>query len=380
MAGDPSGASTESFANTQPSLLVLVLSRLSGRGGRETVLSSMLEGLHGQGSRVALGLLDHADDPSWEAGLPPVVTVAGVEPDGAVRHHLPSIVAFVRRAIQESHADAVVVTEPLAAAIVRLASLGLHRRPPAILSWFHIDPNFLRHRWAIRWCDAHLAICAGVGERLRQYGRKPVYIIYNPLDDTALRLCPRPPDNDIVRLLFIGRLHTQKRVDRILEALAEVGCDNWRLQVVGDGPDRVALHALAGKLGLAPHIQWSGWMDDPWSGVATASLLLLTSAMEGFGLILVEALARGVPVAAMDCDFGPREIIQTGKNGWLIDQGDTGALAHLIDGICRGVVALPDVDDVVASADRFRPTVVLSSLTSAISSVCGGAPQAAGDS
>jgi len=220
-------------------------------------------------------------------------------------------------------------------------------------------------------CDGHLAISNGIAMQLRKRWPQPVAVIYNPFDsDGDVQQCSRPVKGDDVRLLFIGRLHEQKRVDRILVALSRVTCTNWQLQVIGDGPERAALESLASRLNLTSRIEWAGWAQQPWIQVRSASLLLFTSMIEGFSVLMVEALARGVPMAAMDCDFGPREVIQEGRNGWLLPDGDSDSLAHLIDDICAGKVPLPSVEEVVATSERFRATEVVSDLCRAVRDMC----------
>lgn len=103
-----------------PSVLILILSRLSGRGGREVAIGRLLPALRAQGARPALAILDHAEDPAWEAGLPEPLLAGRIDPDCAVRRHLPATLSFVRRAMRQTQPDAVVVTEPLAAAVVRV--------------------------------------------------------------------------------------------------------------------------------------------------------------------------------------------------------------------------------------------------------------------
>ena len=352
-------------------MVILVTSRITGRGGRETVISRLLPEISRRGTRVLLAMLDNADDPAWAASLPPVLRIASIDPAVAIKRHLIATIRFIRDTLRASGADVVVATEPLAFPIIRLASLWLGSRRPAILSWFHADIRFLRHTWAVRFCDGHLAISEGIADQVKHRWRQPISVIYNPFDADDIQPCPRPARDSDVHLLFIGRLHEQKCADRILTALSKVRATNWRLQIVGDGPELGQLRLLADTLQLSHRIIWSGWSVAPWACVESASLLLLTSRMEGFPLVLVEALARGVPLAAMDCDFGPREVIQRGRNGWLLPQGDVESLARLIDSLCNGEIQLPPEASVIATVERFRVSTVVSSFLKAANEACG---------
>jgi UDP-D-galactose:(glucosyl)LPS alpha-1,6-D-galactosyltransferase len=100
-------------------------------------------------------------------------------------------------------------------------------------------------------------------------------------------------------------------------------------------------------------------MDDPWQVVTSASALLLSSRLEGFPVVLLEALAHGVPIIAMDCPFGPREIVLDGINGWLVPDGDIGGMAKAIEDICSGRYVVPSAEAVRATAARFATGAVI---------------------
>lgn len=345
---------------------ILIASQVTGRGGRETAITRLAKEFTRKGHHLSIAMMENADHLDWQRELPSV-HVAGLSPDSIVKRRLAAVALFVRRWIADFHPDAILVAEPISALIVRLALAGTLGRRPIVFSWFHADLRELRHAWATRTCDAHLAISEGIAHQLNVHWPRPTTVVYNPSDDEGnLIPCPRPSAAAPLRLLYIGRLHEQKRVDRILTALSGVHARNWTLQIIGDGDDRDDLRQLATTLGLDNKITWSGWQSRPWHTVAEASLLLLTSRMEGFPVLLLEALARGVPIAAMDCDFGPREIVLPGQNGWLLPPGDTGAMATIIDQLCTGRLGLPSVADVLATSTRFRATAVVARIEAAV--------------
>lgn len=150
---------------------------------------------------------------------------------------------------------------------------------------------------------------------------------------------------------------------------------------MGDGPEAPTLRRRADALAIGDCVVWHGWRPDPWASVQAASLLLLTSRVEGFGLVLAEALARGIPILAMDCPVGPAEIVLPDRNGWLVAQGDVPRVASLVDGICGGTIALPAAEDVKATASRFAPHVVARRMVAAVEELRTAdrtAPRAAG--
>src|SRR5262249_689719 len=97
-----------------------------------------------------------------------------------------------------------------------------------------------------------------------------------------------------------------------------------------EGPERGSLEALARELGLGARLAMPGFVENPWAWIGRASVFVLPSRWEGFGSVLVEAMACGTPVVAADCDYGPREILHDGKNGLLVRRDDAMSLAQAI--------------------------------------------------
>ena len=132
-------------------------------------------------------------------------------------------------------------------------------------------------------------------------------------------------------ILGVGRLNWQKDFATLLEAFALVRRRRpARLAILGEGEERQRLEALARKLGIALDLVMPGFVDDPLAWMARARLLALTSTQEGFGNVIVEALASGCPVVASDIPGGPREILEGGRYGSLAPPGDAAAFAEAI--------------------------------------------------
>ena len=105
-------------------------------------------------------------------------------------------------------------------------------------------------------------------------------------------------------------------------------------------------------------ISWLGWQEQPFSVVDQADLLLLHSKNEGFGLVLVEAMMRGIPCVAADCPVGPASIVQNGINGWLYNMDDERELQKIIQEIIDKKRKLPDPEVVQKSVEKFEKDVV----------------------
>ena len=128
----------------------------------------------------------------------------------------------------------------------------------------------------------------------------------------------------------VARHARQKNLTLLLRAfsryLAHGG--SGTLVLVGVGPQTENLRRLASELRINGHVIFRGHLENPFPQMAAASAFVLSSEEEGFGLVLVEAMALGVPVISTDCPGGPREILRDGDAGLLIPPNDEPALAE----------------------------------------------------
>ena len=133
----------------------------------------------------------------------------------------------------------------------------------------------------------------------------------------------------IRRVVTIGRYAYQKGYDLLLQAWAEVEkhYPDWSLDIYGMG-DQTSYRQLMSDLGIdARRCRLNGPVEDVVKTYTDSSVFVLSSRFEGFGLVLVEAMACGLPVVSFDCPAGPDEIITDGVDGLLVPSGDVHALA-----------------------------------------------------
>ncbi|MEV0604310.1 stealth conserved region 3 domain-containing protein [Streptomyces sp. NPDC050315] len=139
------------------------------------------------------------------------------------------------------------------------------------------------------------------------------------------------PRSDLTGRLVVAaaRLTPEKQLDHAVRAFAQAAEDHpgWRLRIFGDGPQEVRLRQLIEGLALHDRVELLGRTPDMAAEWAKASLCLLPSRNEAFGLVLVEAFAAGVPAIAYDIVTGPAEIIRHGVDGLLVPPADVEALA-----------------------------------------------------
>ena len=129
-----------------------------------------------------------------------------------------------------------------------------------------------------------------------------------------------------------GRLEPSKGFDLLIQAWQQVAArhPDWRLRIFGDGSMEAELESQIEDLDLTRQVTLEGHSTSLQSEMAKASLFVLSSRSEGYGMVLVEAMACGVPVVSTDCPTGPRDIITPGVDGLLVPNKDVDALARAI--------------------------------------------------
>jgi UDP-D-galactose:(glucosyl)LPS alpha-1,6-D-galactosyltransferase len=326
---------------------------MSGRGGTESALKGLGAGLRGRGDEIRFYFFGGApSDPTWIEGFP--YTILGDRSDSRLTR-LRKYSLGLAEEFRKFRPDAVIALDTFRLLKGKLA-VRLAMLPAPLVSWIHFPVDRIKHPQVLKLAAGHLGISEGVSEQLRALlgprSRDKVATIYNGIDVNKARV-KRPVDGT-VQLLHIGRLEVerQKRVVDLLNAAAGVK-GNFELTIIGDGDDRSKLEALSRELGLDARVRWLGWKDKPWDHVTEASVLVLTSSFEGLGMILIEALVRGIPCISSDCKVGPSEIIEDGKNGWLYPVADVKRLQTLMQAVVDNPAILPSQDVAVASAQKF---------------------------
>lgn len=200
--------------------------------------------------------------------------------------------------------------------------------------------------------------------------------IPNPVTPAATRAVGPPHpwlgDCSVPCLIAIGRLHEQKDPITLLRTVARVReARPVRLLILGDGPMRSEVEGAIVDLGLADDVRLLGHQTDVRAYLAHADLMLHTPRWEGFGLVLIEALAEGIPVVSTDCESGPAEILQGGRYGRLAPVGDVASLARAV---IETFDAPTDRAQLIARASEFSPPVIGRRYLEAIGRAINGEP------
>jgi len=190
--------------------------------------------------------------------------------------------------------------------------------------------------------DRIVALSKGVAEDIKTLVpdlNDSIEVIYNAgLDSRVFELANEPlPSENLPKnsplIVACGRLTEQKGFSYLLEALVQVRQRiPVHLWIVGEGKLRQHLEQQIQRLGLTDCVRLLGFQHNPYQYMASADIFVLSSLYEGFGNVIVEAMACGAPVVATDCPSGPAEIIENGLNGILAPPANADALS---EGILR---------------------------------------------
>ena len=160
----------------------------------------------------------------------------------------------------------------------------------------------------------------------------PIFNENNPdfkatsLNDDRFNKLPHPI------LISIGRLVYQKNYEHLIRCFKLVvqKIDSAQLVILGVGPDQKRLLALTKDLNIIDRVHFLGFVENPYIYLRKSDLFVLSSRYEGFGNVIVEALAVGLPVVSTNCPGGPKEILDNGKYGKLVPIKDINAMAKAI--------------------------------------------------
>jgi glycosyltransferase involved in cell wall biosynthesis len=316
-------------------------------GGTPTVVRELATRLHGRGNDVQVACLD-AWGPTADAIAAAGVSVTALNARGVFD---VTVVARLGRLIHREKIDVVLSflmhANVTAAAVSRLFP---HVRWLQSIQTTQPTP---RWHWVLQGIAQHAAGKIIVPSEsvakaaIDRSGVSPekIVVIPNAVDVDSFAPLQRQP-RGVTRVGFLGRLDPIKRVEDLIEAMTLLD-ETISLQIFGDGPERAKLEAQAARLNLiatsnarlqpnigspsdsSSRVIFHGAVASPREALAKIDLLVLPSAAEGFGLVLIEAMAAGVPVVATNV-AGIRDVIQHDANGLLVPPGNPREIAGAI--------------------------------------------------
>ncbi len=278
----------------------------------------------------------------------------------------------LRRIIKQVKPDIVYAHSSKAGAFARIADLGLNNK---IIynphGWAFNMQQSAKKKEMYKWVEkisAHFCdkiVCISDAEResaLREKICKPskLQVIYNGIDlEEIEKTTPMSRDqlgipDDAFVVGMVGRLSKQKAPDTFVKAakLIKEKIHNAFFLMVGDGELRDQIENLINQYDLGSSFLITGWVDNPTAYMKVMDVGMLLSRWEGFGLVLPEYMACGVPIVATNVDAIPN-IIKNGKNGMLVDRDDYHKAAYAVDRLFKQ----PDLtSSLVKTADNVVKT------------------------
>lgn len=233
-------------------------------------------------------------------------------------------------------------------------SMRGRRDRPGSRGYRRMQRDYLRHAGVI-------AVSNGLADELVDWLNLPrelVSVVYNPVVTPDIdRLADEPVDHPFFHapappvLLSAGRMTEQKDFPTLLRAFALLRTRRpCRLVLLGEGKEKASLERLIDELDIAADVSLPGFTRNPYAFMRRSDVFVLSSRWEGFGNVLAESLAVGLPVVATDCPHGPREILLDGRLGPLVPPADPIALA---DAIGKILLAPPDPADLRDAGRRY---------------------------
>jgi glycosyltransferase involved in cell wall biosynthesis len=167
----------------------------------------------------------------------------------------------------------------------------------------------------------------------RSFRRKPFYVVPNLVDaDELEKLAGERIPKEAFQFCAVGRLTAQKGYDNMLRAfgLAKDRLPTpWELIVLGEGELHDDLVGLAEREGIADNVRFLGYVDNPFSVLASSDVFVHSARWEGCPVAVLEAIALGMPSVATDCPGGTREILAN-EAGILVPMDDPHAFAEAV--------------------------------------------------
>jgi glycosyltransferase involved in cell wall biosynthesis len=327
--------------NHRPVNVCFFLGSVSGQGGTERVTTLIANGLSERGYKVSLLSLWNGHQPAF--AVDHRVRLAEIfDKPRKFRWKYTTIVRRLRRFMQENRIDVLISADVI---LVFYAIPACARTPVRHIAWEHFNfladlkkgPRKLSRRLAARYADAVVLLTR---QDLRLWKphvsrRAKLMAIPNPVTFPRIGAEERSWDHKLV--IAVGRLTYQKGFDLLIrgwQQIAEAAPD-WQLYLIGGGEDQPMLETQIRDGRLDEVIKIIPFDEHIDRYYRKASIFCLPSRFEGLPMVLLEAQAFALPSVCFNCYTGPADVIEDGKNGFLVEEGNVPALAEKLLALIR---------------------------------------------
>ncbi|MBI9051226.1 MAG: glycosyltransferase [Anaerolineaceae bacterium] len=314
-------------------------------GGAEKMVLNLIRGL--QAYDCEIDLLVASSEGEWKSQVPNGINLIDLI-SNRVLFSIPKLMTYLRKSTPDilcsaiDHANIIAIISAMLSRTDTKIVISIQRMSNQMKK---VNPN--KRELIVNWLkpilypEADQIVCVSDGvcdemETAYRISKSKLRRIYNPILTEELlstlsnqsQKNPRQGGSDIVA---VGRLEKVKDFPTLISAMPIViKQQSCKLTIYGEGPERKFLINMVNQLNLNEVIKFPGFVPNIFDVFQNADLCVVSSIAEGFGNVIVEAFACGLPVVSTDCPSGPREILQDGKYGTLVPVGDEQAMAKAI--------------------------------------------------
>lgn len=301
-------------------------------GGVQAQVLGLGRALRDQGHPTRV--LAPCDGPPPDAWVTPLGNSVPTAANGSVAPVAPDLSAQLRliRAANDEDFDVINLHEPLGPGVCMTTCVV---KPAPLVGTFHaagVSGAYKTLGPVVRWLagrlDLRCAVSADAEDLARTHLRGTYERVYNAIEIPLFAEAEPTPTDGTPTILFLGRHEERKGLDVLLDAVADLPRD-IRLWIAGDGPDTARLQ---GRTSGDPRIEWLGRVSDAEkaSRMRAATVYCAPSRRgESFGVVLLEAMAAGVPIVCSDLP-GYRQVVRADADALLFAPGDAAGLARAL--------------------------------------------------
>ncbi|EAB6034262.1 glycosyltransferase [Salmonella enterica] len=312
---------------------ILIFSyQLLGTGGTESVLNAWSKNLESSADEYHIDLLIYGNNPDHSFLENKKIRTIPI----AKGYDRFFVINKIRRIVKSGRYDIIICLGLNFLRAINYATRLLANKPK-IIYWTHfrVEPNTFSGKTSrlLKNTDGILSLCEGMTAQFveLEVEKEKIHTIYNPIEKALFK----ERSNSGKRFWYVGRLdENQKRISdliRVFYILKNEGHTDYTLDILGVGESLYYYVDMVKRFSLQNQIRIHDlWLRKPWDFIDEIDCLILSSNFEGFGLVICEAIARGIPVISSNCPVGPSDIIKPGVNGYLYDVGDLQGLRDRI--------------------------------------------------
>lgn len=326
---------------------------MTGKGGTETVIHNLFRAFTNDDDfSLKVFSIGGSDDYGWTQGVN--IKTQTISSHRIIRtlYYATFLPIKIYHTLLKENPDFVISTNPVMWYFAKKSLLFMKKDTP-VIAWYHYS---LKQKpikqFLLKSADFFLAISTGIKKQLIDLGidNQNIFLVYNPIDSNHI-IIPRP--TDIPHFIYLGRvdLDGQKNVRELIDGLSDVR-GMWLLDIYGDDKNADSVKKYIIEKNIEKHINWKGFVSNPWDSIANATCLLLTSKYEGLPMVLCEAISHGIFCISSDIETGPSDIINN-YNGKLYPSGDIKQLTSILQNIVDEPQKLPKQSTIISTSNKF---------------------------